>query len=274
MRMLVPVSAIVLGTLLVVSPAAQVSSPLTDLTLEDALARALERNHDIAVERLNPLLIEVTRINRDIADIDLRQTMTNTVSSVRNAYWDLVYATDTLAVQQQSLELAETLIRDNERRVENGTMDAILIVSARAEAAARRQTLAQAEQNRATAELRLKQLIVGGTDDTLWGSTLNPVDQQTRDVQPIDRESATQGVSRRIEAATAARELAEEQLAVEQGKFAAGTQTNFFVVQAQRDLAAAKDAELRAILDHQKALVELERAQRTSLSQAGISIVR
>ena len=129
-------------------------------------------------------------------------------------------------------------------------------------------------QHRATAELRLKQLIVGGTDDTLWGSTLNPVDQHTRDVQPIDRESATQGVSRRIEAATAARELAEEQLAVEQGKFAAGTQTNFFVVQAQRDLAAAKDAELRAILDHQKALVELERAQRTSLSQAGISIVR
>ena len=50
--------------------------------------------------------------------------------------------------------------------------------------------------------------------------------------------------------------------------------TNFFVVQAQRDLATAQDTELRAILDQQKALVELDRVQRTSLSQAGISIVQ
>ena len=80
--------------------------------------------------------------------------------------------------------------------------------------------------------------------------------------------------SRRIEASTAARELAEEQLAAEQSKFAAGLQTNFFVVQAQRDLATAQDTELLAILDQQKALVEFDRVQRTSLSGAGISIVQ
>ena len=65
--------------------------------------------------------IQVTRINRDIADIDLRQTITNTVSAVRDAYWELVYATQTVAVQQQALELAEALVRDNEARVEIGT---------------------------------------------------------------------------------------------------------------------------------------------------------
>ncbi len=352
--------------------------------------------------------IEVTRINRDIADIDLRQTLTNTVSSVQNAYWDLVYATQTLAVQRQALELAETLISDNEARVEIGTMAPIDIVQARSEAAARRQTLAQAEQNLATAELALKQLIVGGTDDEYWAATLNPVDLPELDVQPIDLEAAIrlaldertdiarsrrqldinnvnlsamsnsrlpavdlvggyqlqgqggtrftrsglggsvldeipggisdafnqlfdtefpvwtvqlnvsypigqsaadaayarariqvqqvqaqlrqlelqiatevtnavvqiQGISRRIEASIAARELAEEQLAAEQSKFGAGMSTNFFVVQAQRDLATAQDSELRAILDQQKALVELERVQRTSLSQAGVSIVQ
>ena len=81
-------------------------------------------------------------------------------------------------------------------------------------------------------------------------------------------------ISRRIEAATAARELAEEQLAAEQSRFEAGLSTNFFVVQAQRDLSAAQDTELRAILDQQKALIELDRVQRTSLSQAGIQIVQ
>jgi outer membrane protein TolC len=40
--------------------------------------------------------------------------------------------------------------------------------------------------------------------------------------------------------------------------------TNFFVVQAQRDLLDAQIAELRAGLDYQKALVEFERVQQAS----------
>ena len=83
-----------------------------------------------------------------------------------------------------------------------------------------------------------------------------------------------QAINRRIEAATAARELAEEQRAAEQSRFDAGLSTNYFVVQAQRDLAAAQDTELRAILDQQKALIELDRVQRTSLTQAGVLIVQ
>ena len=80
-------------------------------------------------------------------------------------------------------------------------------------------------------------------------------------------------IQERIEAAIAARELAEQQLEAEETKFEVGTTTSFFVVQAQRDLATAQDAELRAILDYQKALIEFERAQETSLNRSGISIV-
>ncbi|HIN11494.1 MAG TPA: hypothetical protein EYM63_07735 [Acidobacteria bacterium] len=251
------------------------SGPRTDLALQDAIARALARNLDISVERLDQQVIEVARINRDIADIDLRQTIANTVSSVQNAYWDLVHTTQTVAVQQQRLEWAETLVRENEARVEAGTLDPIQTVQARAEAAVLRQILAEAQLHLATAELALKRLIVGGTDDAYWAATLNPVDSPQLDVQPTQpTAAAVPGISRRIEAATEARELAEERLAIEQSRFAAGLQTNFFVVQAQRDLATAKDTELRAILDHQKALVEFERVQRTSLSQPLISIVR
>ena len=251
------------------------SGPRTDLALQDALARALARNLDISVQRLDQQVIEVARINRDIADIDLRQTIANTVSSVQNAYWDLFHTTQTVAVRQQWLARAETFVRENEARVEAGTLDPIQTVQARAEAEVLRQRLAEAQQHLATAELALKRLIVGGTDDAYWAATLNPVDSPQLDAQPTQpTAAAVPGVSRRIEAATAARELAEERLAIEQSRFAAGLQTNFFVVQAQRDLATAKDTELRAILDHQKALVEFERVQRTSLSQPLISIVR
>ena len=78
---------------------------------------------------------------------------------------------------------------------------------------------------------------------------------------------------KRVEAARAARELAQRRLEAETSKFEVGLSTNFFVVQAQRDLAEAENIELRARLDYQKSLVDLDRAQETSLSGAGISVV-
>jgi outer membrane protein TolC len=66
---------------------------------------------------------------------------------------------------------------------------------------------------------------------------------------------------RRVEAAVAARELAEKRLEAEQSKFEVGMTTNFFVVQAQRDLRDAQNAELRALADYRKTLVVFERVQ-------------
>ena len=82
-----------------------------------------------------------------------------------------------------------------------------------------------------------------------------------------------ESIRERIEAATASRELAEEQLQAEESKFEVGLSTNFFVLQSQRDLATAQDAELRAILDYQRARIEFERTQRASLGAADIAVV-
>ena len=59
----------------------------------------------------------------------------------------------------------------------------------------------------------------------------------------------------------------------QKSKFEVGLSTNFFVRQSQRDLATAQDAELRAILDYQRARIEFERTQRASLGAAGIVVV-
>ena len=350
----------------------------------------------------------VSQLNRDISDIDLRETVTNTVAEVRRAYWELVYAKASVEVQLQALELAEQLVRDNRARVEIGTLAPIDIVQAQSEAAQRRQAVAEAEQDLRTAELALKQLVVGGTSDELWAAEVNTIDRPVVDQGPIDVDAAIraaldartdisrtrrqqdindvtlrnlendtlpsldvvgsfrlqgqggtqlisdflggnpvqafpggyrdaldhllnvdypdwtvqlqlsyplgqsaqraaharaqlqirqtraqlrqlelqiatevtsaavqiESVQERIDAARAARELAEEQLAAEESKFEVGTSTNFFVVQAQRDLATARDSELRAILDYQNAVIEFERVQQTSLSRAGISIIQ
>ena len=69
---------------------------------------------------------------------------------------------------------------------------------------------------------------------------------------------------KRLDASRAARQLSEKQLEAVQSKFEVGMSTNFFVVQAQRDLLDAQNTELRALLDYQKALVAFERVQKTS----------
>ena len=53
-----------------------------------------------------------------------------------------------------------------------------------------------------------------------------------------------------------ARSLAQTRLEAEQSRFDVGLSTNFFVVQAQRDLATAQNSELRALLDYRRALVD------------------
>ena len=50
--------------------------------------------------------------------------------------------------------------------------------------------MAEAEQNLHTAELALKQLIVGGTGDELWDAEINTVDRPVLDQGPIDVDAA------------------------------------------------------------------------------------
>jgi outer membrane protein len=75
-----------------------------------------------------------------------------------------------------------------------------------------------------------------------------------------------------VTTARAARELAQKQLEAEQSKFEVGMQTNFFVVQAQQNLATAAVSELQAILNYRKSLVTFQQVQETgSASVGGVS---
>ena len=350
--------------------------------------------------------IAVAQINRDIGAETLRATIAQTIANVRIAYWELAYARAAVDVAQRSLDLAQKLVEDNQARVEVGTLAPIDVVQAEAEAANRRQTVAQVEATLATAQLTLKRLLVNGTSDPIWTQELRATDVAQLDAPPLDIEAAVrnaldkrtdlatarknldsndvtlrfwrnqtrpaidlnltygaQGIGgprlertgtgvgsgltgnsipggytdalqllrardfptwnaavtvsypiggtnadgqyartrvlrtqqstrlralelqvatevtnaalqvqanvRRVEAARAARAFAERRLEAEQSKFEVGLSTNFFVVQAQRDLADAQNVELRALTDLQRALVTFERAQEAPAGGGG-----
>jgi outer membrane protein len=351
--------------------------------------------------------LKVTAINREISDIQLKGTLATTVANVRNAYWELVFAVQAVDVAEGSLDLADKLVQDNKARVEVGTMAPLDVVQSEAEAATRRQALAQAEATMRTAELSLKRLIVSGTDDPLWRATITPVDRPEFRSEPLDVENAVRtalssrtdldqarktldsnditmkflrnqtlpaldaianygaaglggtqyirgglGSSQVLEtipggygnawrtltgrdyptwnfqvnfsyplggsaadavyarsrvqrnqtaaqlkalelqvatevtnaalqvesslksyeAATVARSLAETRLSAEQSRFEVGLSTNFFVVQAQRDLATAQNSELRALLNYRRAIVDYGRVQEAPATRGANAI--
>jgi outer membrane protein len=372
----------------------------------------------------NRRTIQVSKLNRDISDVQLRATITNTVSNVRNAYWDYVFAVQSVDVAQQSVDLANRLVQDNQTRVEVGTMAPIDVITAQSQAATAKQNLVAAQSTMRTAELALKRLIVNGTQDANWNAQIDPTDRPDFAPLAIDIEAAVRralsertdlqivkkdvqmndvtlkylqdqlkpqadlvgtygvfglggyqltypegstGVNRvpngsipggyldalgtmfgrgcpssntaanpftcnprwtvqlnlsyplglssqqasvararvqlnqvqaqtrqvelqiatdvtnaavtaqsnaeRVQAAQAARELAQKTLEAEQSKFEVGMSTNYNVILTQRDLATAQTNELQAILNYRKSLVELERLQQTTLQSQSITLL-
>src|SRR4029077_4607827 len=114
--------------------------------------------------------IIVAKITRDVSDVQLRSTITNTVSNVRNAYWDYVFAVQSVDVAQQSLDLANKQVEDNQTRVQVGTMAPIDVVQAQAQSASALQNLVVAQAQMRTSELALKRMIVNGTQDPNWSA--------------------------------------------------------------------------------------------------------
>jgi outer membrane protein TolC len=89
----------------------------------------------------NKRFLRLARNNKRIADLVFQDQVINTVSTVQNLYWDLVFAREDVKVKQRSVELAEKLYNDNRRQVEIGTLAPIEVVRAEAEVARTRQDL-------------------------------------------------------------------------------------------------------------------------------------
>jgi hypothetical protein len=135
--------------------------------------------------------LQVTVLNRDASEDELRGSITSTLAAVRDAYWDLVFTIESLDVARSSLALAQKLVQDNRSRVEVGAMAPLDVVTAQAQEASTEQDVVTALAARQTAELVLKRLIVSGTDDPYWTATLNPTDRPTFDAEaPPDVQGA------------------------------------------------------------------------------------
>ncbi len=132
----------------------------------------------------------VTNKSREISDVQFRQTVVTTTRNVKSAYWDLAYAVGSLALNQQSLDLARQSLRDTRARVEIGTMAPIDIVEADAEVAAREEGVIVAQAAIEQAEDRLRALVLDPSAPDFWGTRLELTDTAPFQVAPIDLDAA------------------------------------------------------------------------------------
>ena len=105
--------------------------------------------------------------------MQFRQTVINTVATVKGFYYELLYAIDNLAAAQKNLQLAKKLLEENEIRVKVGTMAPLDVVTAQSEVASREEGVIVAENDLAQAEDDLKRLIFPENDPLMW-STQHP----------------------------------------------------------------------------------------------------
>ena len=147
----------------------------------------LLRNFKIDATRQQLLL---ARDQQTVSDLQLQQRITQTSRNVRAAYYNLVGAIAGLEVAQGSLALARESLKNNQTRVEVGTMAPIDITSAQAEVASNEEAVIIQESAIQSGQDQLRTLIMNPSQPGFWTTTFKPVDQPQLARREIDVDAA------------------------------------------------------------------------------------
>jgi outer membrane protein TolC len=159
-----------------------------------SLSQPLLKNFWIDSTRFN---IKVAKNRIKYTDLGLKQTIMNIVTTLEQAYYDLIYARENVTVQEKAVELATQLEVENRKRVEVGSLAPLDQLQAEAQAASTRAILIAAKGALVIQQNTVKQLI---TDNY---AAMEPIDLQptaplSAPVQVFDRQiSWSKGLSER-----------------------------------------------------------------------------
>ena len=108
----------------------------------------------------NERYILVAGNNIKVAEHVFKLQVVNTIVAVENAYWDLAALQESVKVAEQALAVAQQLYKDNQIRLDVGTMSPLDVTSAESEVAARTRDLTVATTNLQLQEATLKNMLV------------------------------------------------------------------------------------------------------------------
>ena len=140
----------------------QTINPRYGNTLTFSFNQPLLKNFGFKMSRKD---IIVARNNSDISEENFKKALLDTVYSVEEAYWNLIYSIEFLKVRKQSLKLAQDLLEKNKIAVEVGTLAPIEILSAKEQVATREADILETEAMVKNNEDLLKTIINLSAED-------------------------------------------------------------------------------------------------------------
>jgi len=134
--------------------------------------------------------ITVARNNYDVSELQFAKTVQDTVYSVTQTYWNLVYAIESLKVQEASLQLARDFLAKNKRSVEIGTMAPMDVLSAEAEVAGREASILSAQSLVRNYEDQLRNIMNLSAEEEKGFTAVVPTDKPKFEERPVDFDQA------------------------------------------------------------------------------------
>jgi outer membrane protein len=157
-------------------------------------------------------LIETARNTRDASYETFVRSVQDTVNSVEQAYWDLVYAYENLKVKQEAKRLAVEQNRITKIKIDVGSLAPIDIVQTEADIATADQDIINAEAAIGVAQDQLVRFL--NVDPNAWSATpIIPTDPVRVEQQPFDLERGVKtALERRPEIIAQGYTVASEEL--------------------------------------------------------------
>jgi outer membrane protein TolC len=151
--------------------------------------------------------------NKDIAENGYRMAVLDTLYTVEEAYWNLVFNSENLKVKRQSLKLARGLLERNKKELEIGMMAPIDILSAQADVATREADILQAEVQEKNSEDTLRTLLNLKDKEGSRYSPIVPADAPSPEKREVSMESAlAQAMANRPELQSAKLDMKNKEL--------------------------------------------------------------
>jgi outer membrane protein TolC len=144
---------------------------------------------DFGTKMTNRTII-VARNSYDVSELTFTRTVQDTVYSVTQTYWNLVYAVENLKVQEASLQLARDFLAKNQRSVEIGTLAPMDVLSAEAEVASREAQILSAQSSVRNFEDQLRNLMNLSAEEEKGYAAVIPTDKPKYEEQPVDFDQA------------------------------------------------------------------------------------
>ena len=128
-------------------------NPYTNGAVDLTVTQNLLNGFGTAVNTRN---IRVQKNNLKVTDLQFKQQVITTVSSVLNLYWDLVSFNEEVKSRQQAVDTADQLLKNNQEQVRIGTLAEIEVTRAQSQLYSARQDLLIAQTNLLQQETVLK----------------------------------------------------------------------------------------------------------------------